>query len=370
MWFDANAGVALGHRRLAIIDVSPTGRQPMASRNQRFVITYNGEVYNAPELKADLEAKGLIFWRHSDTEVVVEGCATWGVHGCVERLNGMFAFALWDRERRELSLVRDRLGIKPLYWAKFGQLFLFGSELKAVRSHPSFVSEIDRDALSGFMRHGYIAAPRTVYRNAHKIEPGQILTITESGSVRTRCYWNIRDIAFEPGPPPLPETMVDELEALLADAVQRCMISDVPLGAFLSGGIDSSTVVALMQCYSHRPVRTFTIGFTDAQFNEAAYAKAVASCLGTDHTELYVEDRDLLNIVPRLSYYFDEPFADPSQIPTYLLAHLTRQQVTVALSGDGGDELFGGYSVTFMRSAFGPCSHAYQRVCDPSLELS
>jgi asparagine synthase (glutamine-hydrolysing) len=346
VWLDPDAGVAFGHRRLAIVDLSPAGRQPMLSSNRRFVITYNGEVYNAPELRAELETRGLVLRGRSDTEVVVEGCALWGLDGCVDRLNGMFAFALWDRHRRELALVRDRLGIKPLYWAQLGKLFLFGSELKALRAHPGFAGEIDRDALAGFMRHGYIAAPRSVYRDVHKLEPGHILTLTQAGRLAARCYWSIREIACRP-PPPRPAALAEELGPLLSDAVGRCMISDVPLGAFLSGGIDSSTVVALMQKRSYRPVRTFTIGFDDGPFNEAVHAKAVARSLGTDHTELYVQDRDLLEVVPRLSYYFDEPFADPSQIPTYLLAALTRRQVTVALSGDGGDELFAGYARYF-----------------------
>lgn len=344
VWTDSAAGVALGHRRLAIIDLSATGHQPMHSANERFVITYNGEIYNAEDLAIELAAKGVTFRGHSDTEVILEACSVWGIDGCIERINGMFAFALWDQKRRSLTLVRDRSGIKPLYWARFGSLFLFGSEIKAIRAHPSFTGDLDRDAIAGFMRHGYIAAPRSVYRNVYKLEPGHILTIDFRGTVTNRSYWDIRDVAK---PQPVRHAVIDELETLLADAVERCMISDVPLGAFLSGGIDSSIVVALMQSRSKRPIRTFTIGFSDSEFNEAIHAKDVAAHLGTDHTELYVGDRDLLNIVPKLNYYFDEPFADPSQIPTYLLAALTRQQVTVALSGDGGDELFGGYSRYF-----------------------
>ncbi|HET7848458.1 MAG TPA: asparagine synthase (glutamine-hydrolyzing) [Pseudolabrys sp.] len=346
VWTNPAAGVALGHRRLAIIDLSPAGRQPMASANGRFVITYNGEVYNATELGLSLKAKGVKFRGHSDTEVIVEGCVAWGIERCVEALNGMFAFALWDEERRALTLVRDRAGIKPLYWARFGSVFLFGSELKAIRSHPSFDGTLDRDAIAGFMRYGYIAAPRSVYRNVYKLEPGHIITIDAGGGVTDRCYWDIREIAAQPKRA-VKSAVTDELEELLGDAVRRCMISDVPLGAFLSGGIDSSTVVALMQANSPRPIRTFTIGFANNDFNEAVHAKQVAAHLGTSHTELYVDDGDLLKIVPRLSYYFDEPFADPSQIPTYLLAGLTREHVTVALSGDGGDELFAGYSRYF-----------------------
>jgi asparagine synthase (glutamine-hydrolysing) len=349
VWMNAEAGIALGHRRLAIIDLSPTGRQPMASANGRFVITYNGEVYNAAELALELGQKGVTFSGHSDTEVIVEACATWGVERCLERLNGMFAFAVWDQQKRTLTLARDRAGIKPLYWARFGTVFVFGSELKAIRMHPRFAGDLDRDAIAGFMRHGYIAAPRSIYRDVYKLEPGHSLTIDANGSVTDRCYWDIYKIAIRPARTPGPR-IIDELETLLADAVRRCMISDVPLGAFLSGGIDSSVVAALMQANSPRPIRTFTIGFASAQFNEADHAKDVATHLGTDHTELYVSDRDLLNIVPKLSYYFDEPFADPSQIPTYLLSGLTRQHVTVALSGDGGDELFAGYARYFQAS--------------------
>lgn len=346
IWVDSAAGIALGHRRLAIIDLSPAGNQPMVSANNRFVISYNGEVYNAPELAAELRAKGTTFRGHSDTEVILESCSQWGLEGCVERLNGMFAFALWDRQRRTLAFVRDRCGIKPLYWAKLGPLFLFGSELKAIRAHPDFVGELDRDSIASFMRHGYVPAPRSIYRNVFKLEPAHILTIDADGTVTSRPYWDIRSRATR-SERPVREEAVGELDTLLADAVKRCMLSDVPIGAFLSGGIDSSLVTALMQANSPTPVRTFTIGFQNTEFNEAVHAKSVATHLGTDHSELYVGDRDLLNIVPRLSYYFDEPFADPSQIPTFLLSELTRRHVAVALSGDGGDELFGGYSRYF-----------------------
>jgi len=347
IWTDPRAGVALGHRRLAIVDLSSAGHQPMISLNERFVISYNGEIYNALELAAELRDRGIVLRGHSDTEVILECCSLWGIEDCVERLNGMFAFTVWDRLNRTLTFVRDRCGIKPVYWAKFGSLFLFGSELKALQAHPDFVDELDRDAIASFVRYGYIPAPSSIFRNVFKLEPGHILTVDSAGAVRDRCYWDIRKVAMNSVGQARPERarqgVVDELDELLNDAVRRCMISDVPLGAFLSGGIDSSTVVALMQANSPRPVSTFTIGFDETGFDEATHAKAVAAHLGTHHNELYVSDRDLLNIVPRLSYYFDEPFADPSQIPTFLLSELTHRQVTVALSGDGGDELFGGY---------------------------
>jgi asparagine synthase (glutamine-hydrolysing) len=344
IWIDPDAGVALGHRRLAIIDLSEMGRQPMFSANNRYVLTFNGEIYNAAELASQLKSMGTVFRGHSDTEVIVESFATWGIEDSLKRLNGMFALGVWDRAERTLTLARDRFGIKPLYWSQFGQLILFGSELKALCSHPSFVGELDRDSISSFMRHGYIAAPYSVYRNVWKLEPGHSLTVGKTGRPQISCYFSMRELAACRKSSFTDQDATAELDKLLKDAVRRCMVSDVPLGAFLSGGIDSSTVAALMQDISPNPIRTFTIGFTDERFNEAKQAKAIARHLGTDHTELYVQNSDVLAVIPKLNYYFDEPFADPSQIPTYLLAKLARRDVTVALSGDGGDELFGGYS--------------------------
>ena len=343
VWVDETAGIALGHRRLAVVDLSPAGAQPMVSGDGRQVLIYNGEIYNAAELRTELSAKGCRFRGHSDTEVLLEGCAAWGVLECVNRLIGMFAFALWDRETRTLTLVRDRLGIKPLYWAQFGRLALFGSELKALRAHPGWQPEVDREVLADYLRLRYIAAPRTIYRGVHKLPPGHLLELPADQPARLVRYWDPVAIAAA-GPVDEPaEEAVDRLHDLLADAVSRRMLADVPLGAFLSGGIDSSTVVALMQAQSRRPVRTFSIGFRDADYDEAPYARAVANHLGTEHTELYVEPCQALDAVPRMVELFDEPFADSSQIPTYILAELTRRHVTVALSGDGGDELFAGY---------------------------
>jgi asparagine synthase (glutamine-hydrolysing) len=322
----------------------------MWSGDRRWVLSYNGEVYNMAELRAELEAVGVRLRGHSDSELIVEGCARWGVDACVDRLNGMFAFAIWDRRQRRLSLVRDRVGVKPLHWARLGKLFLFGSELKALLACPGWEPEVDRNVVAEFMRHGYIAAPRSIYRGVNKLEPGQILTLDENGAVRARCYWDIRTVARNARRSKTQDEC--DFETLLKDSVRRCMIADVPLGAFLSGGVDSSAVVALMQSQSARRVRTFTIGFDDRRYNEAEHAKAVAAHLGTEHTELYVNESHLLETIPALSASFDEPFADPSQIPTHLLAVMTRQHVKVALSGDGGDELFGGYTRYFQAKHF------------------
>lgn len=350
LWTDAAAGVALGHRRLSIVDLSPAGAQPMVSSCGRFVVSYNGEVYNADELRSELAAAGRRFRGHSDTEAIVEGAAVWGVEPTVKRLIGMFAMALWDRRERVLYLVRDRLGIKPLYWAEFGGRVLFGSELKALRADRGWSPELDRGALAGFLRFGYVPAPQTIYRGVAKLPPGTILTIAVDGPPAIAPYWSLEQIAARGQSDRFAgseEDAAEALDALLRDAVRRRMVADVPLGAFLSGGIDSSTVVALMQAQSARPVRTFSIGFHEAGYDEGQNAAAVARHLGTDHTELYASPRHALEVIPQLADMYDEPFADSSQVPTYLVAKMTRQHVTVALSGDGGDELFAGYTRYF-----------------------
>jgi asparagine synthase (glutamine-hydrolysing) len=350
-WTDEAAGIALAHRRLSIIDLSPTGAQPMVSASGRSVIAYNGEVYNFGEIRDALIAEGYGPFRGtSDTEIVLEACEAWGVKRAVERFIGMFAFALWDREARRLTLVRDRIGIKPLYWAQFGPLFLFGSELKALRAHDGWPVAIDRNAIAAFMRHNYVPTPHTVYQDVRKLPPGSLLELAPDGTPRITAYWSLDDVVTAGQSDPLIEddkAAADALEALLADAVGRRMIADVPLGAFLSGGLDSSTVVALMQANSTRPVKTFSIGFAEAGYNEAQHAKQVARHLGTDHTELYVEPDHALSVIERMPEMYDEPFADSSQIPTFLISELTRPHVTVALSGDGGDELFAGYNRYF-----------------------
>jgi len=355
IWIDSDVGVALVHRRLAIVDLSPAGHQPMLSSDGRFVITYNGEVYSHIEIRAELEAKGHVFRGHSDTEVILESIARTGVSATAKRLIGMFALAVWDRQERTLTLVRDRLGIKPIYWAKFGELFLFGSELKALRQHPAWTPRTKPEAVAAFMRHNYIPAPHTIYEGVYKLEPGTILTLPFGLEPSFEKFWDARHVARQGLQNPLElddVVLTDRLEALLVDAVGKRMMADVPLGAFLSGGVDSSVVVALMKAANSGPVKTFSIGFEQAEFNEAPHAAAIASHLGTEHTELVVTSREALDVVPRLADMFDEPFADSSQIPTYLVSAMTRNHVTVALSGDGGDELFAGYNRYQLASRF------------------
>ncbi len=356
IWVDAEARAAFGHRRLAIIDLSPTGAQPMVSADERYVITYNGEVYNFTELRRELEAGGCRLRGASDTEVILEACAAWGTEAAARRLIGMFAFALWDRRTRVLVLVRDRLGIKPLYYVANAGLFAFASELKGLRACPGWTPEIDRDAVAGYFRHGYIGQPKSIYAGVAKLPPGHILTLAPGKAPELAAFWDLREVARS-GLAAAGQRRWTDAEAvargeeLLSDAVRRRMIADVPLGAFLSGGIDSSTVVALMQANSSRPVKTFSIGFREPGYDEAAHAKRVALHLGCDHTEFYVEAKDALAVIPRLPEWYDEPFADSSQIPTYLVSALTRRHVTVALSGDGGDEVFAGYSRYFWADA-------------------
>jgi asparagine synthase (glutamine-hydrolysing) len=350
-WIDPEAGIALGHRRLAIVDLSPEGHQPMVSADGRYVVAFNGEIYNFLELRSQLKAFGHHFRGHSDTEVMLASFSQWGLDEAIERFNGMFAFALWDRQERVLHLGRDRLGEKPLYYGWMGNTFLFGSELKALKAHPDFQAEINRNALALFLRFGYIPAPYSIYQGIYKLPPGTILT-WRGGANRPEpvSYWSAKKVAELGAAEPFigsEQEALFQLEALLKDAVGLRMVADVPLGAFLSGGIDSSTVVALMQAQSSQPVKTFTIGFYEDGYNEAQHAKAVAQHLGTDHTELYVTPQETLAVIPKLPILYDEPFADPSQIPTFLVSQLARQHVTVSLSGDGGDELFAGYDRYF-----------------------
>ncbi len=359
-FWNHEAGIALGHRRLSILDLSPAGAQPMQSACGRFMIAFNGEIYNHLDLRAELDRFGTLVnaashpaWRgHSDTETLLAGFSAWGVRATVERCVGMFAFAVWDKQDCTLTLGRDRLGEKPLYygWQGSGQeaCFLFGSELASLKAHPAFVANINRDALALYMRHSTIAAPHSIYQGINKLPPGCLLSVTLSQRepALTR-YWSLPQVAEQGVAAPFTGNdaeAVDALEESLKDAVAKQMLADVPLGAFLSGGIDSSTVVALMQAQSSRPVKTFTIGFNEEGYNEAIHAKAVAQHLGTDHTELYVMPQQAMDVIPKLPTLYSEPFSDSSQIPTFLVSQLARQHVTVSLSGDAGDELFCGYS--------------------------
>jgi asparagine synthase (glutamine-hydrolysing) len=349
-WHDADSGIALGHRRLAIVDLSPEGAQPMQSACGRYVLAFNGEVYNHLDLRGLL---GYPSWRgHSDTESLLAGFSAWGISATLERCIGMFAFAVWDKQERTLSLARDRLGEKPLYygWQGHGESksFLFGSDLAALKAHPAFAGDINRDALSLYMRRSVVGGTNSIYQGIYKLEPACLLTISLSScEPKLVPYWSLVEVAEQGVIHPFDGTnreAVDILESLLMDAVRRQMIADVPLGAFLSGGIDSSTIVALMQCQSSRSIKTFTIGFNEEAYNEAVYARAVARHLGTDHHQLYVTPQQVLEVIPKLPALYSEPFADSSQIPTFLVSQLARQHVSVSLSGDAGDELFGGYN--------------------------
>lgn len=358
VWVDPRVGIAVGHRRLAVLDLSESGRQPMVSACGRYVISFNGEIYNFEKLREELAAeRAALDWRgHSDTEVLLGAISHWGLEGAIRRSIGMFAIALWDRTDRLLHLVRDRMGEKPLYYGWAGDVFLFGSELKALRAHPAWRGEIDRSALTLYLRYNYVPAPYSIYRGIRKLLPGTILTIPADGRPHhdrppiASPYWSLDVIARAGAADPFGGDEVaaeSRLEELLKQSIRGQMVADVPVGIFLSGGIDSSTMVALMQSQSDRPVKTFTIGFHEEAYDEAAHARTVARHLGTDHHELYVSPEDALGVIPRLPQIYDEPFADSSQVPTYLVCQLARRQVTVSLSGDGGDELFGGYNRYF-----------------------
>jgi len=355
-WIEKETGVALGHRRLSIIDLSVEGRQPMMSSCKRYVVIYNGEIYNYREIRKDLENDSGFSgpeWRgHSDTEILLAAIQAWGIEETLKRLNGMFAFALWDRKSRVMYLTRDRFGEKPLYYGVINKNFIFGSELNALKAHPFWAGTINRNALASYMRHGYVPAPYSIYENIFKIIPGTVLQFDykkgdHSGSNLTLSkYWCMKEVAenctqnlFRGSD----GDAIEILEDLLIKSVRSRMVSDVPLGAFLSGGIDSSTVVALMQSVSKEPVKTFSIGFNEDGYNEAVHARAVAQYLKTDHTELILTSDKAMSIIPQLPQLYNEPFADSSQIPTFLVSRLAREKVIVCLSGDGGDEIFGGY---------------------------
>jgi asparagine synthase (glutamine-hydrolysing) len=348
VWTDSSSGVALGQRRLAIVDLSEHGHQPMHSTCGRLAIVFNGEIYNHPELRQDLQSLGHAFRGHCDTEVLLAALAEWGVRRTVPKLVGMFAFALWNCREKTLTLVRDAVGIKPLYYGWMNGCFLFGSELKALRAHPDFRAEIDRRALTSYLRHNCVPSPHSIYRGIFKLPPGTMLTVSQQTGAQAvpETWWSMRQVAEAGERQPFRGSVDEATDALdrgLREAVRLRMVADVPLGVFLSGGIDSSTVAALIQAQSSRPVRTFSIGFREGQYDESVHARAVAAHLGTEHTEFYVTPAEAREVIPRLPAVFDEPFADSSQIPTVLLCQITRPHVTVCLSGDGGDELFCGY---------------------------
>jgi asparagine synthase (glutamine-hydrolysing) len=347
VWFDAESGIGLSHRRLAIVDLSPAGHQPMRSATGRYVIAFNGEIYNHLAIRAQLEQMSARQWRgHSDTETLLAGIEAWGLKKTLELSVGMFAMAVWDTVTGELQLARDRFGEKPLYYGWNNQVFLFGSELKSFRAHPDFKPQINRDALCLYLRHNYIPAPYSIYEGIAKLLPGTIATLkANAAEVVIEHYWDAKTVmANNILHSQSDENQVETLEQLLKQAVGDQMMADVPLGAFLSGGVDSSLIVALMQQQSDKPIKTFSIGFYEKEFNEAEHAKAVASHLGTEHTELYVSSADALKLVSSMAEVYDEPFADSSQLPTYLVSQMAKQHVTVSLSGDAGDEVFCGYS--------------------------
>ena len=348
-WLDSEAGIGLSHRRLSIIDLSPAGHQPMHSVSGRWVIVFNGEIYNHLHLRRGLAEQAAVAWRGtSDTETLLAGFDAWGIEATLRKSKGMFAFAVWDRQRRELTLARDRIGQKPLYYGWQGSTFLFGSELKALTAHPAFQGTIDREALALVMEYSCIPAPHSIYSNVSKLIPGTLLRVSATMRMaEIEPYWKAVDVIASGLETPWSgsdDECTGHLDTLLSDAVRQQMVADVPLGAFLSGGVDSSTIVALMQAQTNRPVRTFTIGFSEANYDEARHARVVANHLGTDHTELYVSPEETLGLIDRMPEIYCEPFADSSQVPTFLVSQMTRRHVTVALSGDGGDEMFGGYN--------------------------
>jgi len=347
IWIDEECGLALGHQRLSIIDLSEAGNQPMISRDSRYVISYNGEIYNASEMGNELKKTGIKFKGHADTEVLIEAFSHWGIRDTLKKLIGMFAFALWDRKKKELTLCRDRIGIKPLYWAEFGDSILFASEIKALKKHPGWDGQINHESVSNFFLYNYIPGPKTIFKKIRKLQPGTILTVSPHKIPSIEKYWSLEEVVRSSKRENLAITKKEaeeELEKLLNDSVSKRLVSDVPLGVLLSGGVDSSLVASLAQKNSERTIKTFTVGFSEDTHNEAPYSKKIAEHLQTDHNELYVNPKDVIAITPLLSSVYDEPFADSSQIPTLLISQFAKKEVTVSLSGDGGDEVFLGYN--------------------------
>jgi len=355
-WCDVKSGIGLAHRRLSIIDLTKSGQQPMRSYSKRYVIVFNGEVYNYKELKKELVSENISWRGSSDTEIMLAAIDCWGLKKAVCKFNGMFAFALWDKKKCVLSLCRDRMGIKPLYYAKIKGGLLFASEIKAIKAYSDYHSDINTAALGSYLKYNYIPTPDTIFKNTWKLEPGHMINL-KSSEIKNSIikpsdnYWDIKNIAYTNQKNKFKgddEDAITELDFLLNDSVNKRMISDVPIGAFLSGGVDSSAVASVMQSQSVSKINTFSIGFKEDGYNEACYAKKIASYLGTNHTELYISQKDALDVIPKLPTLFDEPFSDSSQIPTFLVSKLASRYVTVSLSGDGGDELFGGYNRHFL----------------------
>ncbi len=353
IWCDEATGIALGHRRLSILDLSEAGHQPMQSRFGRYVLSYNGEIYNFPQIQKELVSAGIKFRGHSDTEVLLSAIEHWGIDKTLQHINGMFAFALWDRSEQNLTLVRDRVGKKPLYYGWCGKAFMFGSELKALAVHPEFDADISRDALGQYIKYGWVPEPLSIYSNIRKLAPGCLLRLplnSPAWSVNSEPYWQAREVCEQACNEPFSgshQEATDQLDHLLTASVTDRMVADVDLGALLSGGIDSTTIVALMQKNTERPVKTFSIGFNEPKFNEAGFAAAIAEYLGTEHHELYVTPQQCQDVVSEMPIVYDEPFADISQLPTLLVSRMAREGATVVLTGDGGDELFGGYTHYF-----------------------
>ena len=349
IWFDKNIGVGLGHARLSILDLTSAGHQPMLSVSKNFVLIFNGEIYNHADLRKDLDSIKIRDWSgHSDTETLLASIEQWGIDQALKKTVGMFAIALWDKQEGNLYLACDRMGEKPIYYGLVNNQFVFASELKSIKKFPNFNNPIDRNSLALFLRFNSIPAPHSIYKDISKLEPGHILKFdTKKNNHHTYKYWSVNDV-YEKGKKNKfegsPKDAANQLETILSKAVSSQMQSDVPLGAFLSGGVDSSTIVALMQSQANHKVNTFSIGFDSEEFDEAQHARLVAKHLGTNHFDMYVTEQDALNVIPHLSKIYDEPFADSSQIPTFLVSKFAKQKVTVALSGDAGDELFGGYN--------------------------
>ena len=354
-WHNSDNTLALAHRRLSIVDLSPAGHQPMLSNCKKHVIVFNGEIYNSEDLRLEFVKQfGQFNWRgHSDTEVLLNCLKYWGLNSTLTKLNGMFAFAYWNDLEKILYLARDRIGEKPLYYGHQKGSFLFGSELKAMKPHPSFNSQVDRDSLCLYMRHSYVPAPYSIYKGINKLKPAHYLKVTDFGKTisEQQCYWDLNDLANRGMASQISDEhqVLEKLDVILKDSIKRRMVADVSLGTFLSGGYDSTTIAALMQTQSDKAIKTFSIGFHEDDYNEAQHAKDISAFLGTDHTELYVEPKEAMSVIPKLPEIYDEPFADSSQIPTFLVSQLAKQHVTVALSGDGGDELFCGYKRYFLQ---------------------